>query len=314
MTPKFGQSASRQAWDLVERQHGVVTRGQLRMLGYGPEAIRHRLATGRLHRLWPGVYIAGRPRLTQHGHWMGAVLACGPEAVLSHRTAAALWGLVSIGGGPIDEVSVPKHVRRRPSGIVVHRRFNLAPDDLAVRHGIPVTSPVCTLIDLASALGGDELEAVVNAADRLDLADPDQLRAALDRAPPRAGVGILRRLLDRLTFTLTDSALERRFLPLARRAGLPPPLTRQVVNGYQVDFWWPALGLVVETDGLRYHRTPAQQARDRLRDQAHTTAGLTHLRFTHAQVAYQPDQVVATLSVVAARLRRDGEFRFAGHR
>ena len=98
-------------------------------------------------------------------------------------------------------------------------------------------------------------------------------------------------MLDRRTFRLTDSELERRFLPLARAAGLPVPLTRQRVNGFEVDFFWPDLGLVVETDGLRYHRTPAQQARDRLRDQAHTAAGLTPLRFTHAQVRFEPGHV-----------------------
>lgn len=304
MTPESGQSASRQAWDLVERQHGVITREQLRALGYGPEAIRHRLAAGRLHRVLPGVYAAGRPGLTQHGHWMAAVLACGPAAVLSHRSAGALWSLTSTTVAPIA-VSVPTGVRRRPAGITVHRRSHLRPEDWTVRIGIPVTSPVCTLIDLAPCLGRDDLEAAVNAADRLDLVDPDRLRAALDRSHRRRGVAILRGLLDRLTFTLTDSVLERRFLPIADLAGLGPPLTRQVVSGYRVDFYWPALGLVVETDGLRYHRTPAQQARDRLRDQAHTAAGLTPLRFTHWQVAFQPAQVAATLSAVASRLRRN---------
>lgn len=304
MAPESGQSASGKAWALVERQHGVVTRDQLCALGYGSEAIRHRLATGRLYRVLPGVFAAGRPSLTQQGKWMAAVLACGPAAVLSHHSAGALWRLVSMAEALI-EVSVPRNVRRRPAGITVHRRFNLTSEDVAVRIGIPVTSPVCTLIDLAPCLARDELEAAVNAADRLDLVDPDSLRAALDRAPRRAGVRIMRRLLDGLTFTLTDSALERRFLALVRRAGLPPPLTREVVNGYRVDFYWPELGLVVETDGLRYHRTPAQQARDRRRDQDHTAAGLTHLRFTHAQVMYQPSQGVATLSAVAARLRRE---------
>ena len=113
----------------------------------------------------------------------------------------------------------------------------------------------------------------------------------------------LRETLDRRTLVLTDSELERRFLPIARRAGLPPPQTQSMVNGFRVDFSWPELGLVVETDGLRYHRTPAQQAADRVRDQAHTAAGLTPLRFTHAQVAYAPGHVELTLRATAARLR-----------
>ena len=99
------------------------------------------------------------------------------------------------------------------------------------------------------------------------------------------GAAHLRSTLDHRTFTLTDSQLERRFLPLARKADLPLPETQQWVNGFKVDFYWPDLGLVVETDGLTYHRTPAQQAADRLRDQTHTAAGLTPLRFTRAQVS-----------------------------
>jgi very-short-patch-repair endonuclease len=120
--------------------------------------------------------------------------------------------------------------------------------------------------------------------------------------PRRPGLGRLRRTLDRHTFRLTRSELERRFLPIARRAGLPRPLTRQWVNGYEVDFLWPDLGLVVETDGLRYHRTPAQQAVDRRRDQTHTAAGLTPLRFTHYEVRYELGHVEATLAAVARRL------------
>jgi hypothetical protein len=112
----------------------------------------------------------------------------------------------------------------------------------------------------------------------------------------------LRELLDRRTFTLTDSELERRFLPLARAAGLGPPLTGAFVSGFKVDFFWRELGLVVETDGLRYHRTPAQQAKDRLRDQTHIANGLTVLRFTHAQVRFEPERVRATLASVARRL------------
>jgi very-short-patch-repair endonuclease len=295
---------------LVERQHGVVSRRQLLELGFTATSIEHRLATGRLHRVRRGVYAAGRRELGLEGRWMAAILACGPDAVLSHETAAAVWGIRRMPA--LIEVSVPAAVVRRHAGITVHRRSNLGPADLTIRQGIPVTSPICTLIDMAPGLEQDELEAVVNAADRLDLVDPDRLRRSLDHAPPRPGVGLLRALLDRSTFTLTDSALERCFLPLAHSAGLDRPLTRQIVNGYRVDFWWPTLGLIVETDGLRYHRTPAQQARDRVRDQIHTAAGLVSLRFTHRQVAFQPGYVVTTLSAVAARLRARKETPIAG--
>ncbi|HEX8959235.1 MAG TPA: DUF559 domain-containing protein [Solirubrobacterales bacterium] len=168
-----------------------------------------------------------------------------------------------------------------------------------------MTTPVRTLLDLAIQLDRPRLERAVNEADRLDLVGPEELRAALGDYRGVRGVARLRVLLDRRTFRLTDSELERRFLPLAAAAGLPPPRTRQHVNGFRVDFFWSQLGLVVETDGLRYHRTPAQQACDRLRDQAHTAAGMTPLRFTHEQVRHEARYVRETLRAVAGRLVGD---------
>jgi very-short-patch-repair endonuclease len=147
-----------------------------------------------------------------------------------------------------------------------------------------------------------EIEGAINEADKLDLVSPDGLRRSLDdmkaTAARRPGVGRLRSILDRHSFVLTDSELERRFLSLVRRAGLPEPETGRYVNGFKVDFFWPQLGLVVETDGLRYHRTPAQQTRDRRRDQVHAATGLRLLRFTHAQVRYEPAHVVSMLAAV----------------
>jgi very-short-patch-repair endonuclease len=230
---------------------------------------------------------------------MAAVLSCGAGAALSHESAAAAWGIRDRENGRI-EVSVPASRNPCQRGIIVHRCVVIP---VTARWGIPLTTPVCTLVDLATQLPANQLERAVNEADRLDLTDPEALRSALGRLSKRPGVGILKRLLDRRTFTLTDSELERRFIPLARRAGLPRPQAGSVVGGYKVDFHWPSLGLVVETDGLRYHRTPAQQARDRRRDQAHIAAGLTTLRFTHAQVTFEPEHVCVTLAAVAQRLR-----------
>jgi very-short-patch-repair endonuclease len=165
-----------------------------------------------------------------------------------------------------------------------------------------VTAPGRTLIDIAAGLSPKALERAVNEADRLGLIDPESLRSDLDAHQGVDGAPALRRVLDRRTFALTDSELEWRFLRLVRRAGLPAPLTQQRVNGFRVDFYWPELELVVETDGLRYHRTPNQQSKDRVRDQVHTAAGLTPLRFTHAQVAFEPDRVVELLGSVAKRI------------
>ncbi|HET8975041.1 MAG TPA: type IV toxin-antitoxin system AbiEi family antitoxin domain-containing protein [Solirubrobacterales bacterium] len=285
----------------MRRQHGVISHKQLREAGVHPQAIKRRVASGRLHRVRRGVYAAGRPELTDRGRWMAAVLYCGTEAVLSHDSAAALWGIRSQLSGPIH-LSVPVLTQSRAVGIRVHRRASLEPRDVTRRERIPVTSPARTLIDLATRLAPRQLEAAVNAADKLDLVDPERLRAAVTQRAGMDGVPALRALLDGRTFRLTDSELERRFLRLVRAAGLPEPRTGRRLNGYRVDFHWPDLGLVVETDGLRYHRTPAQQARDRERDQAHAAAGLTPLRFTHAQVARQPGRVAAILEAVTRRL------------
>jgi very-short-patch-repair endonuclease len=172
--------------------------------------------------------------------------------------------------------------------------------------GIPVTSPIRTLVDLAVIIEPGQLERAVNEADRLDLVDPARLREGIEDLRGRPGVGRLRALLDRRTFRLTDSELESRFLALVNGAGLPRPQTRRRLNGFRVDFFWPELGLVVETDGLRYHRTPSQQARDLTRDQAHTAAGLTPLRFSHAQVRFEPRHVRDTLASVVDRLAAQG--------
>lgn len=168
-----------------------------------------------------------------------------------------------------------------------------------------------TLIDEATVLAPDRLERAVNEADKRGLTNPEALRAALARRGGEPGVVPLRTRLDRRTFRFSDSDLELWFRPLARAAGLPEPLTKAWVNGFEVDFFWPAFGLVVEVDGLRYHRTPSQQARGLLRDQAHTAAGLTPLRFSHEQIRFEPDHVRATLTTVLQEIHRRHS---SGHR
>ena len=190
----------------------------------------------------------------------------------------------------------------RRAGLRARSRPSLRPDEIDERGGIPLTSVVQTLVDLATELPEGRLERAVNEADKHDLIDPEALRAALAGRAGEPGVKTLAGLLDRRTFRLSDQELERLFRPIAAAAGFPVELTKAWVNDFEVDFYWPRLGLVMETDGLRYHRTPAEQARDRLRDQTHTAAGLGQLRFTHYQVKYEAGYVRAILARTAARL------------
>jgi very-short-patch-repair endonuclease len=168
------------------------------------------------------------------------------------------------------------------------------------RFGIPVTGPVQTLIDVATELRPMRLERAVNEADKLDLVDPETLRKALDGYVGMPGVKTLRTMLDRHTFRLSDSDLEVLFRPLALAAGFPQPLTRHRVLGHETDFFFPDHDLIVETDGLRYHRTAAQQARAVKRDQKHVAAGFRVLRFTHWQIAHAAGEVTDVLRRVRA--------------
>jgi very-short-patch-repair endonuclease len=292
MGDQIHSARSRAAWRLARVQHGVLTRADLLGLGFTPKGIKHRVASGRLHVVAAGVYAVGRPELSPDGRWMAAVLACGDGAVLSHRSAAELWGIGYEESGRID-VTIPRRSRLERAGIRVRCRPDLR--GVTRWRGIPVTDPVLTLIDVATELKPLRLERAVNQADVLDLVDPETLRGSLDGHVGTPGVKRLRTMLDRHTFRLSDSDLEVLFRPLAMAAGLPVPETKRFVLGFEADFFFPALDLIVETDGLRYHRTPAQQARMVKRDQTHTAAGLRVLRFTHWQIAHAPNEVTDVL-------------------
>jgi len=284
--------SSRDIWDLVRAQHGVIARTQLLDLGMTPAAIRQRRENGRLHEVHRGVYAVGRRELDRHGEMMVAVLVCGPQAQLSHRSAAELWRIRKRADALI-EVTVPIQMFRQRPGVTVHRCRHLR---VRYIHRIPVGDPISVLVDLATCLDDGELEDAVNEADRLDLIRTHRLRPALDREPRRPGVGRLKRILDAQTFSRAANELERRFLAIVRDAGLPPPDTQRRLGRYRVDFFWPGLGFVVETDSLRHHRTAAEQAVDLGRDQAHARRGLRTLRFTHSQVFHRPEHVRAVLT------------------
>ena len=299
-----------------------MARRQLLALGFSRQAVQHRITTGRLHPVARGVYAVGWPYLDQRRRWATAVLAAatgagtdafptqpylGADAVLSHRSAAALWGIGNERRGRID-LSVRRKQSTSRTGMLVRRRPSLAVTAIRLVDDLPVTSPVQTLIDLATELGPIAIERAVNDADKRDLIDPEALRTALDDHAGEPGVRPLRQILDRLTFRLSDSDLEIFFRPIAASAGLPPPLSKQRVNRFEVDFFWPDLGLVVETDGLRYHRTPSAQKHDARRDRAHVIAGMTPLRFTHYEIRHEPHRVRFDLRRAAAMLQKRSRY------
>lgn len=250
-----------------------------------------------------GIYAVGWPALNQKRQWMAAVLAGGEGAALSHRSAAALWEIGIEKEGRID-VSVRRRCELHRPGIRFRSRLSLSSQNVVLRDDIPLTSPVQTLVDLATELHPVPLERAVNDAGKRDLVDPEALRNQLLGFTGEPGVKPLRLQLDKLFFQLSDSELEIYFRRIVRAGKLPMPLSKQWVNRYEVDFFWPELGLVVETDGLRYHRTPSTQIRDARRDRAHVMAGMTPLRFTHYEVRYEAPQVRAFLTRTMAMLRQ----------
>jgi very-short-patch-repair endonuclease len=222
---------------------------------------------------------------------MGAVLTCGPRAVLSHADAAAHWELVPARGVLID-VTTPARSGRQPDcrRIRLHRTGTLASDEVTVHDVIPVTTPARTLLDLASVLRPRALEDAIAQADRLERFDLVAVRRVLDAHPRQRGAPALRALLDRLAgadVAETRSALEVALLQLCDDNGLPAPLTNVPIAGFIVDFHWPGTNLIVETDGYAYHSMPSSFEADRERDQLLTLAGYRVARFTYNQLTRQ---------------------------
>jgi hypothetical protein len=282
--------------ELAVAQHGVIAHRQLVALGLKPGAIKHRSALGRLHRVHVGVYAVGHRKLGANGHRMAAVLACGSGALLSHRAAAALWGLRASARPRID-VTVGRAGRGHP-GIDIHRVRALHPDDCTVHDGIPVTTVARTLLDLAEVVRTTEVERAFDEAERLRLLDMRALAAVCERAAGRHGLRVLRPLLEdaRPSVAETRSPLERVFLPFCRDHGLPLPAVNVLAAGFTVDALWPKERLVVELDSYEFHgRSRAAFERDRARDAALQLAGYRVVRITWRRLAREPDAVAVTI-------------------
>lgn len=273
---------------LAGRQHGVIARWQLLGLGLGRGAIQHRIATGRLHPVHRGVYAVGHRRLTREGIWMAAVLACGRDAVLSHRSAAALWGIGSAAGPRVD-VTLPSQSGNAPPGIALHRVRGLDDEDRVVRKSIPATSVARTLFDLAEVVDTRRLERSFEEAERLRLLDLRAVERVCQRSRGRRGLRPLLALLPNLKPPPhTRSELERRFLDLCRDFGLPAPIINAPVVGFEVDALWPYAKLIVELDGYEFHRTRAAFERDRARDAVLQAGGHRVVRLTQRQLTNEP--------------------------
>jgi hypothetical protein len=217
---------------LGDRQQGVAAHWQLLEAGFRPSAIARRVDAGRLHPRHRGVYAVGHRRLTRKGRWMAAVLACGPDALLSHRSAAALWELPAGGSGPIH-VTVPGRRKKGQEGIRVHNVRHLHRADRTLIDNIPVTSLARTLLDLTETETAQRLRTLVEASERLDLFDLTQIEDVIAGSPGRHGIKPLRAVLARLRGPPPDtrSRLERRFLESVREARLPEPSVNVVVLG-----------------------------------------------------------------------------------
>ena len=302
------------------RQHGVVTRRQLLDAGVSASGVNRRLHAGRLQRVHRGVYLVG-PVEPPHARAMAAVIACGPTAKLSHLSAAILWELwqparrnrrtrtaadptrgATRYPDPIDVTVYGVH-RRRP-GIRIHRVSRLDQDETTHHHGIPVTTPVRTLVDLAGVLGSRTLERVVSRAERERLVKPDALRALATRHAKRPGIATLRSILDAPGGSqLTRSEAEARFLALVRKARLPPPRTNVQMGPYEIDFLWRAQGIAVEVDGYRYHSSRPRFEGDRRKDAWLLAQGIKVIRLSWRQIV---DEEVATAVQVGQVLSRTG--------
>ena len=278
-------------------QHGVVAARQLRAAGLSTGQIENRMRVGRLHAVHRGVYLVGHAALTREGRWMAAVLACGADAVLSHRAAGAHHGLPPASAGSID-VTLPRTTGRKSRrGIALHRVASLRAEDRSVHEGIPVTSVARTLFDLASVVSPTAVERAVEESERLRLFDLRAVESVMDRHPRQAGSAVLRAILAEYSVDheLTRSGLERLFLRLCQARGIPRPVVNRVVGPFEVDFSWPGQPLLVECDGRDTHGTSAAFERDRARDAWLTARGYRVVRFTWAGIVRRPDEVAGLL-------------------
>jgi len=288
---------------LASRQHGIAARRQLLDLGIGARAIDHRLARGRLRRLYPGVYAVGHEAIPFAGRALAAVISVAP-GVASHWTAAAMHGLIDPPVGILHATAI--HHRAPRTGIATHRAA-LPPGETEIVAGVPTTTIPRTLLDLSGRIGDGRLRRLVKQAQFLDLTDVSALEAILDRHPRRRGRRSLARIIHGPVVGAgrTRSELEDLFLEFCARRSVPMPETNVPfeVSGrrIEVDCVWPGSRLIVELDSRRAHGDAIAFEEDRARDRSLTAAGWSPMRVTWAQLRDQGDALEAEIRAALAR-------------
>jgi hypothetical protein len=274
-------------------------------LGFSKDAILRDAFGGRLHQIHRGVYAVGHTALSRQGWCLAAVMSCGEEALLSHRSAAWLWGFTKRWQLPVEITAAsPRETR---AAIRVHSAAALTAEDRDVSEGIPVTAIPRTLLDFA-AIDPNYLDRALDNAHRLGLIDLVAIDALISRSRGFRGVARLRMAMEiHRDPAFTRSGLERRFLELTRRAGLPRPSMNLFIEGYELDAYWPAERFAVELDTYDYHGNPRAFESDRIRQENLKLAGIEIVRITGTRMDREPEGVVRRLRDLLAQRRRDLE-------
>lgn len=281
---------------VVGRQYGLVTAGQLKRLGFSGGAVKRMAEAGRLHRVHRGVYAVGNPVVSEHVRCLAAVLACGRDGLLSHTSAAWLWGLQP-SCPTTPHVTVPARGQRRP-GIVVHHALTILDEGPAKFEGIPVTPVPRTLLDLANVVAVPALERIIDRAERRGLLDMIEIDAMLTRRRGNRGSRKLRTCLELYRDPFVNRAKsELLFLSLVEKAELPRPSLNRFVAGYEIDAYWERERFAIEVDGWDSHRTRRAFEADRLRQEDLKLAGIDSIRLAARRIEREP-------KAVGERLRR----------
>jgi hypothetical protein len=288
---------------LAERQHGVVSTSQLHELGYSKAAVSRDVLAGRLHPIHHAVYAVGHGEISREGRCFGAVLSCGADALLSHRSAAWMWGLTTRFVTPIEVTAASPRLTR--AAIRVHSAAALMPEDRASSEGIPVTAVPRTLLDFAT-VDPWYLGRALDNGRRLELLDLIDIDALIKRSRGFRGVARLREaLVLHRPAAFTRSGVERRFLDLVRSAGLPAPSMNLFVEGHELDAYWPAERFAVELDTYDYHGSPTAFEEDRLRQETLKLAGIEMTRITGVRMDREPREVINRLRQLLTQRHQD---------